>query len=150
MLNLGWRHRLSALASVALAVSILRRRPAAALAALVALAVLNRAFYGLLARRLGPTGAAGGVGLHALHHLSAVAAAAIGAAAGSRAARGPQRPRRARRSADPVEAARLGRRVGRRDRERARALVGGEPGSASAHEERRPHSSKASPGSDRR
>jgi glycosyltransferase involved in cell wall biosynthesis len=69
-LNLGPRHRLSALAALGL---LARRRRLAAVAALL---VLNRRFYALLLRREGPARAAAGVGLHALHHLTGVAAAA--------------------------------------------------------------------------
>jgi hypothetical protein len=78
-LNLGWRHRVSALASIALVGSVVTRRPPIAGAALLTLGVANRSFYGLLARRRGPFGAATGVVLHAVHHLTAVAAAPLGA-----------------------------------------------------------------------
>jgi Glycosyltransferase like family 2 len=77
-LNLGWRHRVSVLASVVLAGSVVTRRPAAGGAALLTLVAANRSFYGLLARRRGPLGAAGGVLLHAVHHLTAAAAAPLG------------------------------------------------------------------------
>ncbi len=73
-LNLGWRHRLSALASLSLGVALLARRPRAALAALLVLLLANRGFYGLLARRGGPRLLAAGIGLHVVHHLTAVAA----------------------------------------------------------------------------
>lgn len=78
-LNLGWRHRLSAIASVAGAVAVVMRRPRAAGLALLSLIALNARFYLLLWRRRGPWQAAAGIGLHALHHLTASAAA--GAAA---------------------------------------------------------------------
>jgi GT2 family glycosyltransferase len=74
VLNLGWRHRLSAAASLAGAVAVARRKPVAAAAAAVALVALNRSFYALLLRRRGPVEAAAGVGLHAVHHLTAAAA----------------------------------------------------------------------------
>jgi GT2 family glycosyltransferase len=77
-LNLGWRHRLSALASTAAALALLARWPTAAAGAVVVLLGLNRDFYALLARRRGPGEAALGVGLHALHHLTAVAAVPAG------------------------------------------------------------------------
>ena len=77
-LNLGWRHRVSALASVVLVGSIVTRRKSAAGASLLALGAANRSFYSLLARRRGPLGAATGVLLHAVHHLTAVAAAPLG------------------------------------------------------------------------
>jgi hypothetical protein len=73
-LNLGWRHRLSAVACAAGAAAALRRSPRLLLAALGAQLALNRRFYGLLVRRRGPAVAAAGVGLHAVHHLLALAA----------------------------------------------------------------------------
>ena len=76
VLNLGWRHRLSAAASLVGAVAIVRRRPLAAAAAAASLVALNRSFYSLLVRRRGPVEAAAGVGLHAIHHLTAAAAVA--------------------------------------------------------------------------
>lgn len=78
-LNLGWRHRLSALASVAAALLLAARRPRAAALALASLIPLNARFYLLLWRRRGPRQAIVGVGLHALHHLTASAAAAAAA-----------------------------------------------------------------------
>lgn len=77
-LNLGWRHRLSALASLAAAGAVVGRRPKLAGASLLALVLLNRSFYALLARRRGAPAAAAGVGLHALHLLTAVAAVPAG------------------------------------------------------------------------
>ena len=77
-LNLGWRERASAAASVAAAVSLLRHKPAGAVIALGSLVALNRDFYGLLARRQGSHRAAIGVGLHAIHHLTAAAAVPAG------------------------------------------------------------------------
>lgn len=76
-LNLGWRHRLSALASVLLAVALVRRRPRAALLALLGTALLNRELYALLARRGGPKLLMVGIGLHQLHHLTAVASVPV-------------------------------------------------------------------------
>jgi hypothetical protein len=84
-LNLGPRHRLSALAALGLLPR--RSRPASA----AVLLVLNRRFYALLLRREGPARAAAGVGLHALHHLTGVAAAAT---ALGRSARGRRATRR--------------------------------------------------------
>lgn len=72
-LNLGWRHRLSALASLGAVAALLVRRPAAAALSTGALVALNRGFYALLLRRLGPRGAVAGVGLHVVHLLTAVA-----------------------------------------------------------------------------
>lgn len=77
-LNLGWRHRLSAAASIALVASLAARRPRQALVALAALVLLNREFYGLLLERRGPAQTAAGVGLHALHHLTGAAAVPLG------------------------------------------------------------------------
>lgn len=78
-LNLGWRHRLSALASLATAAALLARRPRAAAAGVLACAALNRRFYALLARRGGPPLLLAGLALHQLHHLTAVAALPLAA-----------------------------------------------------------------------
>lgn len=77
-LNLGWRHRASAVACLAAVLALPVRRPGLAVAGLVALVGLNHEFYRLLARRRGPAEAALGVGLHALHHLTAVASVPAG------------------------------------------------------------------------
>jgi GT2 family glycosyltransferase len=77
-LNLGWRHRLSAVASIVLVSSLAARRPRQASVALGALLVLNREFYALLVKRRGPAEAAAGVGLHVLHHLTGAAAVPLG------------------------------------------------------------------------
>ena len=77
-LNLGWRHRLSALASVALVGSLAARRPRPAAAGLGALVFLNAPFYALLFKRRGGAQAIAGVGLHVLHHLTAVCAVPAG------------------------------------------------------------------------
>ena len=77
-LNLGWRERASAAASVAAAVSLLRRKPGGVALAAGTLVELNRDFYGLLARKQGPKRAATGVALHAIHHLTAAAAVPAG------------------------------------------------------------------------
>jgi glycosyltransferase involved in cell wall biosynthesis len=77
-LNLGWRHRLSALASLVLVVAVIFRSPLAALAALVLLVALNFDFYRFLARRQGLARALGGVLLHVLHHLVSIAAVPLG------------------------------------------------------------------------
>jgi len=74
-LNLGWRHRASAVASLAGLLAVAGRRPRAVAASTAALVALNRSFYALLLRRRGPAEAALGVGLHAIHHLTGVAAA---------------------------------------------------------------------------
>jgi glycosyltransferase involved in cell wall biosynthesis len=79
-LNLGWRHRVSALACLVGGWALLVRRPVAVGAALAVLLGLNRDFYRLLARRRGLGEAALGVGLHAVHHLTAAAAVPFGVA----------------------------------------------------------------------
>lgn len=76
-LNLGWRHRLSAAASVALLGALLARRPRLAVTALLANLVLDRSLYALLARRGGPRLLLGGIGLHQLHQLTAAAAVPV-------------------------------------------------------------------------
>ena len=86
-LNLGWKHRLSALASLAAAAGVLARRPRLALGGAGALVALNRDFYALLLRRRGPAEAAAGVALHALHHLVSIAAVPAGLAAWRRRTR---------------------------------------------------------------
>jgi GT2 family glycosyltransferase len=72
-LNLGWRHRLGALAALAALAGLLLRRPWLGLAALLGSALLNRRLYALLARRGGPRLLVAGFGLHQLHHLTAAA-----------------------------------------------------------------------------
>ena len=76
-LNLGWRHRVSALASVGLAGAVAARRFRAFVPSVALLIVLNHTFYGLLWDKLGPRKATLGVGLHVVHHLSAVVASAL-------------------------------------------------------------------------
>ncbi len=76
-LNLGLRHRLSALASVSLVVSLGLRRYRTAAASAAAFTALNRDFYVLVARRRGAAHAAGGVLLHVTHSLTATAAAVV-------------------------------------------------------------------------
>jgi GT2 family glycosyltransferase len=75
-LNLGWRHRLSALAALAAALAAIARRPGAAVAALAGMVALNLRFYALLRRRGGASLALIGVPLHLVHHLTAACAAA--------------------------------------------------------------------------
>jgi hypothetical protein len=78
VLNLGARHRASAIASLALAAGLVARRPLLAGAGLGTLLALNRSFYRLLLERAGLRTAVAGVGLHVLHHLTAVAAVPAG------------------------------------------------------------------------
>ena len=91
-LNLGWRHRASALASLIAAVALLRARLRLAGGALLALAALNASFYSVLARRRGSAEAVLGVGLHAVHHLTGVASVPAGIAAYLREQRDGTRP----------------------------------------------------------
>jgi GT2 family glycosyltransferase len=93
-LNLGWRHRLSAIASVIGALALVLRRPRAALLAILLMVGLNADFYRLLLRRRGASQVVVGVPLHLIHHLTAAAsgsAAALEALAGERpgGSRGP-------------------------------------------------------------
>lgn len=77
-LNLGWRHRASALAAVIALVALTSGQLALLVGGLGGLIGMNLSFYGLLWRRLGPLKALAGVGLHALHHLVALGAVAVG------------------------------------------------------------------------
>lgn len=94
-LNLGWRHRLSAAASLALAGSLGLRRPVLAVAFAGSLLALNRSFYGLLLRQRGLVAVGLGVPLHVIHLLTGVAAVPGGIATyliakpGPRSAAGP-------------------------------------------------------------
>jgi GT2 family glycosyltransferase len=78
VLNIGWRHRISAAASLWAAAALLRGRPRPAAAATGLFLTLNRSFYRLLLRRQGPAAALIGVALHFLHHLTGVAAVPTG------------------------------------------------------------------------
>lgn len=77
-LNLGWRHRLSAIACLALLAAVALTSLWGAAVALATLIGLNLSFYLLLTRRSGLRRAVSGVGLHFLHHLIAVAAVPLG------------------------------------------------------------------------
>jgi hypothetical protein len=74
MLNVGWRHRVSALASVALVATLVARRPRQAAVPLLVLLTLNRDFYALVLRKRGAAAAGAAVPLHVIHHLTSVAA----------------------------------------------------------------------------
>jgi Glycosyl transferase family 2 len=78
-LNLAWRHRLSALASLVAVVAAIARRPLAAAGAVGALVALNASLYALLRRRGGISLALIGLPLHVLHHLVSIVAALAGA-----------------------------------------------------------------------
>jgi hypothetical protein len=77
-LNLGWRHRLSALASLALVAALLFRSPYLAASAVMLLVVMNHAFYRLLVRRQGLLEGVIGIPLHVVHLLTAVVAVPVG------------------------------------------------------------------------
>jgi GT2 family glycosyltransferase len=77
-LNLGWRHRASAAASVGLTAGLVARRPRLLLASGAFLVALNADFYTLLYERRGLRQTAIGVPLHVLHHLVSVLAVPIG------------------------------------------------------------------------
>ena len=77
-LNLGWRHRLSALACVALLAAVPLWNAWVALGGLALLVALNFPFYRLLARRQGLPRAVAGVALHVLHHVVSVTAVPLG------------------------------------------------------------------------
>jgi hypothetical protein len=79
-LNLAWRHRVSALATVSATAALLARRPRAAAALMAGQVALNAPLYALLLRRRGPAEALAGVGLHAVHQLTAAASVPIGLA----------------------------------------------------------------------
>jgi GT2 family glycosyltransferase len=79
-LNLGWRHRLSAAASLTGVLALALGRIRLALGSLAVLGVLNRRFYALLRARGGMRLAMAGLPLHVLHHLAAVAAALVATA----------------------------------------------------------------------
>jgi cellulose synthase/poly-beta-1,6-N-acetylglucosamine synthase-like glycosyltransferase len=83
-LNLGWRHRLSALASVALVAALLLQSVYLAVGAITLLIVLNHAFYRLLVRKQGVLEGVVGIGLHVVHLLTAVVSVPIGLLAHSR------------------------------------------------------------------
>ena len=77
-LNLGWRHRLSALASLAFVVCAALLLPLPAVLSIVVLVALNLSFYRLLLRRRGVGQAFAGVVLHLVHHLVSIAAVVLG------------------------------------------------------------------------
>jgi len=77
-LNLGWRHRVSALTSLFLAGAIAKTSLRLALPALLLLVGLNRSFYKLIGRRGGLVLTALGPPLHVIHHLTAVLAVPLG------------------------------------------------------------------------
>jgi GT2 family glycosyltransferase len=77
-LNLGWRHRASATASVACVAALLARENKLAGAAGAILIGLNAQFYVLLYRKRGLAQVAVGIPLHLLHHIVSVVAVPVG------------------------------------------------------------------------
>lgn len=80
-LNLGWRHRFTAVGFVVAAIAAVSLATVPLAVAVGTVLGLNRDFYLVLARHSGPLRAALGVGLHGLHHLAAVASVPAGVAA---------------------------------------------------------------------
>jgi GT2 family glycosyltransferase len=80
-LNLGWRHRVTALAYAGTTAAVVAGLFVAAAALLACALVLNHRLYALLLRRGGPLLGLAGVPLHWLHHLVGVLAVPIGVAA---------------------------------------------------------------------
>jgi hypothetical protein len=73
-LNLGWRHRMTAAASLALLVTVSRRKLPPSMSLIVLILMLNHSFYRLLLDRRGPAFAAAALPLHVVHHLIGLAA----------------------------------------------------------------------------
>jgi Glycosyl transferase family 2 len=80
-LNLAWRHRVSAVASLALVTALAAGRPKLAGPPLVVLLAFNGSFYGLVYRQRGLVAAVSAVPLHVLHHLTSVTAVPLALAA---------------------------------------------------------------------
>jgi GT2 family glycosyltransferase len=93
ILNLGLRHRVSAVASVASVMALVLGSLAVFAACLALLVGLNRSFYALLVRRQGVHRAVVGVGLHAMHHLVAALAVPFGILSALVSGTGPRVPR---------------------------------------------------------
>jgi hypothetical protein len=80
-LNLGWRHRISAVTVLTTPIAAaLTMQSLALLAGLLAMVLVNRRFYGDLARHGGAKLAMLGIALHVVHHASAILALPFGAA----------------------------------------------------------------------
>lgn len=77
-LNLGMRERASAIAAVAVAWAVVRRRPLVAAAGIGAGIVLNCDLFTHLYQQRGTRGVVAGIGLHTVHQLTAVAAVPAG------------------------------------------------------------------------
>jgi GT2 family glycosyltransferase len=76
-LNLGWRHRATALLLVVAAVAAIVGFAIVSAVALVGVPALNHDLYRLLVRRQGALAAIAGVALHVLHHVVAMVAAGV-------------------------------------------------------------------------
>ena len=92
VLNLGWRHRLSALCVAALPVLAVLGVFLGVAACAALFVAQNVRFYALLVRRMGAPRAVLGVGLHALHHALALAALGVGVLAHVRRSHALPRP----------------------------------------------------------
>lgn len=79
-LNLGWSHRVSALASLALLASVALLQPYLLAASIAVLIAMNWQFYALLVRRTGPTATLAAIPLHVLHYLAGIVSLPIGLA----------------------------------------------------------------------
>jgi GT2 family glycosyltransferase len=77
-LNLGWRHRIGALASLGLLVSLALLQPLLIAASLLLLVAMNWQFYALLVRRTGPVDTLVSIPLHVLHYLASLVSLPIG------------------------------------------------------------------------
>ena len=76
-LNLGWRHRVSTIASLLMLLGLMRRSSRLVGTMLALLIVLDRPFYGLLFRRRGLRLLVAGVPLHLVHRLTSAVAVPI-------------------------------------------------------------------------
>lgn len=79
-LNLGWRHRISAVVSLLGTSALVRRRVGLAATMAATLVALNRPFYALLLRRRGPFEATASIVAHMIHHLISLASLFAGVA----------------------------------------------------------------------
>ena len=79
-LNLGWRRRATAAASLGLVTALAAGRPRLAASFLVAAVGLNRPFYRLMLEQRGAVAAVTAVPLHVVHDLASAAAVPLGVA----------------------------------------------------------------------
>lgn len=86
-LNMGWKHRISAVACLVAVLAAVVARVDVVAGSAALLLVANARFYGLLLWRLGPLRAPAAVLLHVLHHLVAIAAVPVAVVAHVLAAR---------------------------------------------------------------